>query len=154
MIVDHFNKKYFVGDFKILNKLLDTSFNYYSLQNCITNTPLFNIDKHYSFDREENYYSFSFIDEKEIDSLIYLLNISLKNILLEAQKITTNNKVLSILHNDYKPVNDIMFPFKLNVTIGEETGSDKTLELNYLKVKINQTLQFSFSIPKDYEAIY
>ena len=118
---------------------------------------MLDLDKKYSFEKDEA--DSIFILSKRIsDSINYNITTSINQPLLKTQTITSKNKVLSLTHNKYNPLNknnnNIMFPFLLNFIVSEEKKVLRNVELSYIKIKTNEYLLFPFSIPTDYEAIY
>lgn len=127
------NKTYFVKSISYIKEVIKTDVSFIKLQEILFASPnitILNSDKE-NYEILKDIFRVSKIDLQEIE-----------------------DKKVSIIYSDYKVFSELgglHFPNKIFVDIkSEETV---TAEINYTKIKFNQTSSISFIIPKSYAPI-
>ncbi len=145
VLVDKFNAKFFSGSISSLDAILNTSFDFYTLQNIITNQPLIDFNKKHNFNKSEKHYHFEFSDQDYIE-------VKKKNFQPSFIKLHDGINEISVNYKNYRLLNSKLFPY----SIALNAKKNKLLELNldYIKVKINPKLNYLLTIPEGYAPMF
>jgi outer membrane lipoprotein-sorting protein len=171
MFMDRIHNKYFIGDFAFINKMFNVELDYNMLEALLIGN---------SIDFEKNEKIKTAIDRKKD---LYFIGTERKNKVkrdikkdLRKDKDVLKNqtqilwvypesfKIAELLLKDpekeqslqstfseHKLVDEQLFPFKLNFMV--ESKKNLKIDVEYGKVTLNNTLNFSFKIPEKYEQI-
>ena len=127
------NKTYFIKSISYIKEVVKTNVSFIKLQEILFASPnitVLNSDKE-NYEILKDIFRVSKIDLQEIE-----------------------DKKVSIIYSDYKVFSELgglHFPNKIFVDIKSEEMV--TAEINYTKIKFNQTSSISFIIPKSYAPI-
>ena len=149
IVVDKFNNKYFTGNINYLDTLFNISPNFKTIQSVITNQPLIDFTKKYHFKTNEKNYTFDFYNKKDSIQKLVIIN---ENLYPELIKIYDKKNELSISYNNYRSLEKNIFPH--NIILNTKSNKKLNLDVDYLKIKLNQKLNFSIEIPKEYVPMF
>lgn len=174
-IIDRKEKKYYLGDFQVLNVNFETDFNFYTLQDLILGNSSSLIDGKLKMKEAKQMYVIStskkFKDVREVKvtqieeellevdekgenfNMNYSLYYNPTTYRLEKlfAKETKNNKSVFVKYSNFKEFNGQLFPHDILYNV----VSDKLLKLNisYMKVEAESDLKFPFTISEKYEKV-
>ncbi len=174
-ILDRKEKKFYTGDFQVLNLNFQTDFNFYTLQDLILGNSSSLLDGKLRLrSNKQNYIintSKKFKDVKEMkvtqieEELIdvdeegedfrisYSLYYNPSNYRLQKlfAKETKNNKSIFVKYSNFKDFNGQLFPHEILYNV----VSDKLMKLNitYMKVEQEESLKYPFNVSSKYEKV-
>jgi len=174
-ILDRKEKKYYSGDFQVLNINFETDFNFYTLQDLILGNSSSLLDGKLKIKNDKRYYilntSKKFKDVKEMKvtqiekelinvdeggetfNINYSLYYNPTNYHLERlmAKETKNDKSIFVKYSNFKELNGQQFPHDILYNV----VSDKLMKLNvsYMKVEEQESLKYPFNISDKYEKV-
>ena len=149
IILDKFNGKFFAGNIKDVDTLFNIYPDFSTLQSIITNQPLIDFNKKNNFNIIDKNYIFDFSNKK--DNLQKLITID-ENLCPEMIKISDKKNDLSIAYNNYRSLEKKLFPY--NIVLNTKGQKELNLDIDYLKIKLNQKLNYSIEIPEDYVPMF
>ena len=166
--INRLNKKYFQGGYDLIDSLLNTTIDFSIIQAMIVGNDITTYDVNkfkasidgglYRITIQERRKIKKSLKSGEIDSKVLVQNIWLDPDDFRIRRIDLkelndgDNKKLDILYEDYMPVGDQMFPE--NLTINIVSGKSITIHVKFLKVELNNPLNFPFKIPRKYERLF
>ncbi len=149
-LLDRLNKQYLVKDYQFLSELLNTSVDFYLLQDLMLgNTPknfnymsstLSQSDYAYEFTGTKDFLNYT-VDARKED--LKLLSIRLRDTRNSAKNVAVN-------YGGFKLVDALNFPFLISSTASSEKES-LSLNLEYVKVEKVDKLEFPFNVPKKFD---
>ena len=161
--MDKINKKYWMSDFKYLDKLLNIPVTFDMLQSIIMGNYFSYLDetKPRSAYMDNQYYLLSnlvrkkkFRSEEDVDltkKIIQDVWLSPENYRIVAS-VTDDRKakvICELRYSDFRLVETKLFPFHCNINLKSEKPFKIAVE--YSKAGINKPLEFPFNIPDNYE---
>lgn len=142
-IIDKLNKKYYKEPFSYLNQYIPFDLDFQFLQNLIIGSAFDHQITKQNFKIQEQQYVLS-EEYNGIESTYYF------NPQFKYEKIAMNDKALqreiAIQYNDYVYTNDQLFSM-LRLLAFQEPGRTINLEMNFTKVKKEESLTFPFNVP-------
>jgi hypothetical protein len=163
--INRLNKKYFKGEYSLLDSLLNTTIDYSILQAMLVGNDItqYDIDKYrasidgglYRINIQERRKIKKYLRSNEIDSRVLVQNIWLDPDNFRIAKIELkeledrDNKRLEVVYEDYLQVGDQLFPDRLIITV--QSQNTLIIDVNFVKVKVDEPLSFPFKIPKKYK---
>jgi len=174
-ILDRKEKKYYTGDFQVLNLNFKTDFNFYTLQDLILGNSTSLLDGKLKMKSDKQHYVLSTSKKfKDVDSLrVTQLEKELINVDEEGEdfrinysmyynpsnyrleklfaKETKNNKSIFVKYSNFKLLNGQEFPHEILYNV----VSDKLMKLNisYMKVEVEESLRYPFNVSDKYEKV-
>ncbi|WP_299670516.1 DUF4292 domain-containing protein [uncultured Polaribacter sp.] len=146
-------KKYFEGDFAMLEKLLGTEINFQQLQNLFLGQAILDLKlKKQKVAIENNSYVLSPQLQANLFDAFFAVNPS--HFKLDQQSIVNSLKGqrLDIKYPLYKLVEDEVFPQEINIKAKKGTKLT-TIDFELKSVEFNTEINTSFTIPKGYKRI-
>ena len=163
--INRLNKKYFKGKYSLLDSLLNTTIDYSILQAMIIGNDItqYDVSKYrasidgglYRITIQERRKIKKYLRGEDIDSRVLVQNIWLDPDNFRIRKLDLkelndgDNKRLEVIYEDYMQVGDQLFPDRLKITV----QSQKTIiiDVNFIKVVVDEPLSFPFKIPRKYK---
>jgi hypothetical protein len=149
-LLDRLNKQYLVKDYLFLSELLNTSVDFYLVQDLMLgNTPknfnymtstLSQSDHTYEFTGKKDFMNYTIDARKE--------DLKLLSIRISDARNSTKNVVVN--YGGFKLVDALNFPFLISSTASSEKES-LSLNLEYVKVEKVDKLDFPFNVPKKFD---
>lgn len=165
--INRLNKKYFVGEYKLIDSLINTSIDFSILQSMIVGNDLtqYDVGKYkssidgglYRITIQERKKIKKFLKSGETDSHVLVQNIWLDPDNFRIRKIDLkelnggDNKKLEVLYDDYMQVDDQIFPKKIQIIISSQKSI--VIDVNFIRVELDQPLSYQFKIPKKYKKL-
>lgn len=162
--INRLNKSYFIGEYKILDSLLNTTIDYSILQAMIIGNDITQYDvKKYKSSIDGGLYRIT-IQERlkikkelksgEIESKVLVQNVWLnpddfRIRRVDLKELDDDNKKLDVTYEDYKQIGDQLFPSKIVIKIVSQKSI--TINVDMLRIELNEPLSFPFKVPKKYE---
>jgi len=164
MFMDRLNKKFSVSDFQMLNELLQVNVDFDIIQGVLTgNLFAYKKNKFNSVYIEEQYYILSTLSKRKLkrsledadinkpivqdlwvnDSTYRVIKLN-----VEDQRL---NKSLLTDYEDHRQSDGGLFPYKSKTVIKAEKLVK--IDIEYLKLTLNNEIEFPFTIPQGYERI-
>ena len=144
-------KKYFEGDFSMLEKLLGTKINFQQLQNLFLGQAILDVkNKKQNIVLEKNAYVLS----PKIQATLFdaFFTIHPGHFKLNQQSIvnTLKNQRLDIKYTSYKLVDDEIIPQQINIIVKQE---NKLTIIDFIlrSIELNTKINTSFTIPNGYK---
>ena len=166
--INRLNKKYFEGEYNLVDSLLNTTIDFSILQSMIVGNDLTNYDVNkfkssidgglYRITIQERRKIKKSLKNKEDDARVLVQNIWLdpedfRIRMVDLKELNDgDNKKLDVVYEDYSPVEDQMFPEKLTISITSQKSI--LIEVKFLKVDLNEPVDFPFKIPSKYEKLF
>lgn len=167
-ILNRLNKEYFIGDYSYLNKRFDIDLEFTFIQALLLGNPIdFQEDKKLKFKTDKDLYYIGNLRknkanradekperiEKEKEEL---MSVWLNPTNFKIQKFLFSdlsaNRFITGDYEDYFKLEEQVIPKKLSFNFQSEKPSQ--LNLEYSRVELNKSLNFSFNIPSKYEQVY
>ncbi|HEV7378664.1 MAG TPA: DUF4292 domain-containing protein, partial [Dyadobacter sp.] len=154
IFMDKFHKQYFVFTYEQLSKKYNFELNFALLQSVIVGNLPFPAQPADRFTKKENFFVLN-QDKGRIGVRNYVAGDNKKLTRLDAVESGTNN-TFALEYTDFKPVNDLLFPFTslvmLNVkSIQDGKAANTKITLKHSRVEIQaQSPGFPFSVPSGY----
>ncbi len=166
--INRLNKTYFVGEYNLMDSLLNTTIDYSLLQSMLVGNDLTQYDvKKFKSKVDNGLYKMTirerkkikkFIKNGEIDTKVLVQQIWLypdtyriARINVKEQGIEENNK-LEVYYSDYVNVDGELFPSHILIDI--TSNKSVSININFNKVVINAPLRFPFKISNKYEKMF
>jgi len=162
--VDRLNKKYSVSDFQYLNELLQVNVDFDIIQGVLTgNLFAYKKNKFNSVYIEEKYYILSTLSKRALKRSLEDVDINkpivqdlwvddttyrITRLNVEDQRVS---KSLLTDYEDHRITEGGLFPFKSTTII--KADKNLKIEIEYLKLTLNNEIEFPFNIPAGYERI-
>ena len=163
--INRLNKKYFTGEYNILDSLLNTTIDFSILQSMIIGNDItqYDVNKYrasidgglYRITIQERKKIKEFLRSDEVDSRVLVQNIWLDPENFRIKRVDLkelndgDNKKLEVVYEDYMQVEDQLFPNRILITV----QSQKTIfiEVDFIRVELDEELSFPFRIPRKYK---
>ncbi|MFZ4521755.1 MAG: DUF4292 domain-containing protein [Bacteroidales bacterium] len=162
-MINRLNDTYFVGDYEIVNHFLNTNIDFDLLQAFLLGNDLqFYEDGKFKAAIDRGEYKLSTGDRGKLKKFVRNsqenLKVFIQNIWLDpvnfkithadVKEIRRDNIKLESFYEGFEPVEDQLFPRKMNYTI----WADNTIKIkaDFSKLTINVPLQFPFKIPASF----
>ena len=157
--INKLDKKYFVGDYSYISKLIKTDISFDQIQSLLIGNPIMmdSTNPNYLIEENDEFFISSLNKEELKDanlrrigewSVKHWINELYKAGKMVAENDSTKTKI-EIFQADYKKIEGKLFPNRTKVQI--ITPSDSiSIHLNYQRVKINTIVEWEFSIPENY----
>jgi len=163
--INRLNKKYFKGEYSLLDSLLNTTIDYSILQSMLIGNDItqYDVNKYrasidgglYRITIQERRKIRKYLRSEDIDSRVLVQNIWLDPDNFRIARVDLkelndgDNKRLEVVYEDYIQVGDQLFPDRIKITV----ASQKTIiiDVNFIKVTVDEPLNFPFKIPKKYK---
>ena len=152
--IDKFHKEFFVFDYKELSKRYNFELNFDLLQSIIIGNLPFPREAGNLITKEDNF----FVLKQQGDRIVtdnYISENNLKLTRLRSVEIPTNN-AFSLDYEDFKAVNNLIFPFASNLKLDVKSQKDQQFYQTNVNIKhnkveiIKESPGFPFSIPSSY----
>lgn len=146
------DKKYYPRPFDVLQTIVPAPLSYLDLENILAGNPfLWNKEKcqYKNLDKEH----FQLISR--IGTILNTSTFSRKNYQLKEVEIKDKvaTKEVKITYSDYQKLDEgFNFSHERNIVIVED-GDTSKFELNFNKIKLNETLKFPFKVSSKYEQL-
>jgi hypothetical protein len=144
-------KKYFEGDFAILEKLLGTEINFKQLQNLLLGQSVFNL-KEQKYSAEIISDSYILTPEKQLELFDVFFKMNPTTFKLQEQRISNSdqNQELKIKYNRYIEKSKTLFPGEI-VIDAEKNGKRTNIKMDVKSLEFDKKLDFSYRVPKGYK---
>jgi len=144
-------KKYFEGDFSMLEKLLGTKINFQQLQNLFLGQAILDVkNKKQNIALEKNAYVLSPKTQATLFDAFFVVHPG--HFKLNQQSIlnTLKNQRLDIKYTSYKLVDDEIIPQQINIIVKQE---NKLTIIDFIlrSIELNTKINTSFTVPKGYK---
>jgi hypothetical protein len=166
--INRLNKKYFKGEYNLVDSLLNTSIEFSILESMIVGNDLTHYDVNkYRASIDGGLYRITIQERRkikksfksgEVDSKVLIQNIWLDPYDFRIRKVDLkelndgDNKKLEVIYENYQPIDDQMFPEKMTISITSQKSI--RIDISFLKVELNNPLDFPFKIPKKYKKLF
>ncbi len=165
-MINRLNDTYFAGDYEYVNRFLNTNIDFDLLQAFLLGNDLqFYENGKFRASIDHGEYKLSTGERGKLKKFVRNsqenLKIFIQNIWLDAdnfkithadvKEIRRDNIKLESFYADFEPVDDQLFPMKMNYTI----WADNTIKVkaDFSKLQLNNPLQFPFKIPASYTPV-
>ncbi|EDM45273.1 hypothetical protein SCB49_05687 [unidentified eubacterium SCB49] len=146
-------KTYFDGDFTLLSKWLGTDIDYKKAQAILLGQSVFDLNaNNYNSVIVTNKYRLQ--PKTDIGDFFFsvLLNPDTFKVSRESVSQPSEKRQLDVQYGEYQLVDKQLFPTTIEVNTDEE-GSKTKIEVEYRKIDLNPSINFSFNIPNGYSQI-
>ena len=145
------DKKYFEGDFSMLEKLLGTKINFQQLQNLFLGQAILDVkNKKQNIVLEKNSYVLSPKTQATLFDVFFAIHPG--HFKLNQQSIvnTLKKQRLDIKYGSYKLVDDEIIPQQINIKVKQE---NKVTIIDFIlrSIELNTKINTSFTIPNGYK---
>lgn len=162
--INRLNKTYFIGEYEILDSLLNTTIDYSILQSMILGNDItqYDVNKYrssidgglYRITIQERRKIKKELKSGEIDSKVLVQNVWLDPNNFRIRKVNLkelgdDNKKLDVTYEDFRQIGDQLFPSKIVINIVSQKSI--TINVDMLRIELNEPLSFPFKVPKKYE---
>jgi hypothetical protein len=168
LFIDRINHKYFAGNYSYLNKLLNTEVDYEMLQNLLVGNAIdYYQDERLTVTRDllNKLYVLSSIKKrtkiKKVlkDAIEHTEPIEILWIIPDKYKVNKiyledvyNKRTFQVTYDGFYSIDSLqILPSKANYEI--RAKKNIFVELNYVRISINEKLEFPFKIPEKYEML-
>lgn len=144
-------KKYFTGDYALLEKYLNRKVTFRQLQNIFLGQNILPISKGFAVQSLPNKQLAVISENENIKVLFDLLTAKVTN-----YQVAENQKQLAVEYLGYQKVNNQDFPetMAIKATATNAIGvSEKYLQMQFKNVVLDEKLSFPFTIPSDYSEL-
>jgi len=164
--VNRLNKTYFVGEYHVLDSLLNTTIDYSILQAMIIGNDItqYDVNKYkasidgglYRITIQERRKIKKVLKSGEVDSKVLVQNIWLDpdNFRIrevDIKELGDDTKKLDVLYDKYIQIENELFPSRIIINIVSQKSIN--INVNFLKIEINEPLRFPFKVPDKYESL-
>jgi hypothetical protein len=165
--INRLNKKYFEGEYSLLDSLLNTTIEFSILQSMLIGNDLtqYDVNKYkasidgglYRITIQERRKIKQFLKSGELDTKVLVQNIWLDPDNFRIRKVelkelhSGDDKKLEVVYNEYVQVGDQQFPDKITITIASQKSI--VIDVKFIKVEVDEQVDFPFKIPGKYEKL-
>jgi hypothetical protein len=164
--INRLNKTYFIGEYSLIDSLLNTSLDYSILEAMILGNELtqYDINKFrasidgglYRITIQERRKIKKYLKSNEVNSKVLVQNIWLnpdnfKINRIELKELGDDNRKLEVNYLEYHEVEGSILPKEVQINISTSTPID--INIKFGKTAINEPLRFPFAIPRKYEEL-
>jgi len=165
--INRLNKTFFIGEYKVLDSLLNTTIDYSILQSMIVGNDItqYDVNKYkstidgglYRITIQERRKIKKEIKSGELESKVLVQNVWLdpENFRIKRinlKELGDDTKKLDVTYDDYKDVNGHLFPTQIIINIVSQKSI--TINVDMLRLELNEPLSFPFKVPKKYERMF
>ncbi len=165
--INRLNKTYFIGEYVILDSLLNTTIDYSILQSMIIGNDITQYDVNkYKSTIDGGLYRITIQERRkikkemksgELDSKVLVQNVWLdpdhfRIRRIDLKELGDDNKRLDVTYDDFIQIEDQLFPSKIIINIVSQKSI--TINVDILKIELNDPLSFPFKVPKKYEKMF
>jgi hypothetical protein len=163
--INRLNKTFIDGGYDFVNERINTTIDYSILESMIIGNDLthFDVNKYkssidgglYRITIQERRKIKKYLKSGEIDSKVLVQNIWLDPESFRIRQVDIkelndgDNKKLVVFYDDYRLIDDQMFPAKITISISSQKSI--SIDIDFTKVELNEPLSFPFRIPKKYK---
>jgi hypothetical protein len=163
--INRLNKKYFEGEYSLLDSLLNTTIEFSILQSMLIGNDLtqYDVNKYrasidgglYRITIQERKKIKQFLKSDETDTKVLVQNIWLDPDNFRVRRVdlkelnSGDDKKLEVVYNEYVQVGDQQFPDKITITISSQKSI--VIDVKFIKVEVDEKVDFPFKIPGKYE---
>ncbi|MEO9571780.1 MAG: DUF4292 domain-containing protein [Polaribacter sp.] len=147
------NKKYFDGDFSMLQKLLGTDINFLQLQNLLLGQSIMNVkEEKQNIIIKDNSYVLTPENQSHLFDVFFAVNPS--HFKLDKQSVVNSlkNQRLDVLYPSYRVLDEAVFPSEIKIK-AKQPSKFTNIDFVLKSVVFNTEINTSFSIPKGYKQI-
>lgn len=150
---EKFQKRYFEGDYALINSLFDTDFGYDDIKNLLLGNPLLDPSKG-RWQQISNPDYYLLMPKLTKSNLRPVFFFDPESFLLKEQRVVLpgSSKTLSIKYLDHQRVQGKNFPLSVEISFFDGKKLTKLL-LEYTRVDLPSNLNTPFDIPKGYKKI-
>jgi len=146
-------KRYFEGDYSLLEKMLGTKVTFTQLQNLLLGQSILDLkDQKYLAEVEGRFHKLTPKKQKDLYSIFFLfnpLNFKLQKQLLEVDE---TKQRLRIDYDNYVSLENQLIPRK--IVLNSYKGEDYTfIDISFRSLTINKEISTPYSIPEGYKRI-
>lgn len=164
--VNRLNKTYFIGEYQVLDSLLNTTIDYSILQSMIIGNDItqYDVNKYkasidgglYRITIQERRKIKKVLKSGELDSKVLVQNIWLdpdnfRIKQVDIKELGDDTKKLDVTYDKYMDVGGQLFPSRIIINIVSQKSI--SIDVNFIKMEINEPLRFPFKIPDKYESL-
>ncbi len=164
--INRINKTYFIGDYDIVDKFLDSNVDYDVLQSILLGNDLtYYEDSKFRATYDSKEYHLVTVDRRKLKKYvktqqdaerIFIQNIYLnpktfKVSQMKIKEIKKENKKLEAVYSDFQSINNQLFPY--HITYDLEADKPVEVDLDYSKIVLDNPLLFPFKIASKYTRI-
>ncbi|MEJ2593551.1 MAG: DUF4292 domain-containing protein [bacterium] len=166
--INRLNKKYFMGEYDLIDSLLNTTIDFSILQAMIVGNDITSYDVNkfkasidgglYRITIQERRKIKKSLKNTEDDARVLVQNIWLNPEDFRIRQVELkelndgDNKKLDVVYKNYFPVGDQMFPEEMFISITSQKSI--LIEVKFLKVELDEEMQFPFRVPGKYEKLF
>lgn len=146
-------KKYFEGDFSLLEKILGTTITFKQVQNLLLGESILDLKKQKTLSEvSDNMYKLTPKEQHEMYRIFFFFdpnNFTLKKQLLETDK---ENKILDIEYKSYRLIDKQLLPKKIMINVSQPEHFT-TIAIDFKSVTLNKQISTPYKIPSSYKPI-
>lgn len=165
--INRMNNTFFIGDYSVVNKFLNTDIDYDILQSFLIGNDLsFYENGKFRVSLDRSQYKLSTAGRVKLKKFVRnsqeSLRILIQNIWIDPQsfkitqadvkEIKEPNIKLEANYSSFEDINNQLFPKEMNFDINADNNIH--LEVTFSKILINTVQQFPFKIPSDYRRVF
>jgi hypothetical protein len=166
--INRLNKKYFMGEYDLIDSLLNTTIDFSILPAMIVGNDITSYDVNkfkasidgglYRITIQERRKIKKSLKNTEDDARVLVQNIWLNPEDFRIRQVELkelndgDNKKLDVVYKNYFPVGDQMFPEEMFISITSQKSI--LIEVKFLKVELDEEMQFPFRVPGKYEKLF
>ena len=147
------DKKYFEGDFSLLEKILGTKVTFMQVQNLLLGESILDLKKQkFISEVDASVYKLTPKEQDELYRIFFLFdpsNFTLKKQLLETDK---KNKALLIDYKSYRLIEKQFVPKKIMINV-LQPEHNTTITIDFKSVTLNKQISTPYKIPSSYKPI-
>ena len=148
------NKRYFKGDFSLLEKMLGTKVTFKQLQNLLIGESILDVTKaKYFSEVSEGLYKLIPKDQSDLYKLSLFfnpVNFSLNKQLLNSYE---DSKILQIQYGNYQKIKEQLIPKKIVIKALENKDNFTVIGIEFKSLVLNKQISIPFRIPSGYKSI-
>ena len=148
------NKRYFKGDFSLLEKMLGTKVTFKQLQNLLIGESILDVTKaKYFSEVSEGLYKLIPKDQSDLYKLSLFFNPV--NFSLNKQVLNSNvdSKILQIQYGNYQKIKEQLIPKKIVIKALENKDNFTVIGIEFKSLVLNKQISIPFRIPSGYKSI-
>ena len=153
-ILSPINKRYFKGDFSLLEKMLGTKVTFKQLQNLLIGKSVLDLTKpKYISEVSEGLYKLIPKDQSDLYRLSLFFNPV--NFSLNKQLLNSNvdSKILQIQYGNYQKIKEQLMPKKIVNKASEDKDNFTVIDVEFKSLVLNKQISIPYKIPSGYKSI-
>tara|TARA_B110000003_G_scaffold174149_1_gene173766 strand:- start:19404 stop:20186 length:783 start_codon:yes stop_codon:yes gene_type:complete len=147
------DKKYFIGDYSLLENILGTKITFKQLQNLLLGESILDLRKEkYLSEIDDLFYRLTPKEQQGLYHIFFFfdpINFKLRSQLLQ---VTGENKTLQISYNNYINYNSQLIPKKIIIN-ARKTDQYTNINIDFKSVILNKKISVPYRIPSNYKPI-